>query len=202
MTSKVLVGAVVAVAALSLAATAAAEGPAQGQRHVRHHERQFFRHELRQERRFFRHELRRERRFFRHELRQERRVFRHHDDVGNAGPAREGRNGGFLFRGILSGTPVNGAITLTVTGGNRAALKLMIAQPASQTFSYDRDTVFVRGQGGSPTKVDPSALQAGDRIAVGIGAARASTLAEVESTAAARVVDRGPRTQTGQGSGP
>lgn len=202
MTSKVSVGALVAVAALSLAATAAAERPAQGLRHVRQHERQFFRHELRQERRFFRHELRRERRFFRHELRRERRVFRHHDGAGNAGPARESRNGGFLFRGTLTGTPVNGAIMLSVTGGNRTALKLMIAQPASQTFSYDGATVFVRGQHGSPAQVDPSALEAGDRIAIRIRAARTSTLAQLQSTAAARVADRGPRTQTPQGSGP
>lgn len=98
----------------------------------------------------------------------------------------------FLFRGTVSGPQSGGHIALNVTGGNHLGLKLLVGQPAAQTFTYDTNTIFLLWQGKVPTVIDPSKLVAGDRITVRIRAPHNSTLAQVESTAAVHVGDHEP----------
>ena len=77
-------------------------------------------------------------------------------------------------------------------GGNQHALRLMIGQPAEQTFAFDADTIILLWQGKVPTVIGPSGLKVGDRFVVRVRADRGSTLAEVEATAAAHLGDREP----------
>ena len=99
----------------------------------------------------------------------------------------------FLYVGTVAGGQSGGHISLHVTSGNWRALKTMLGQAnLDQTFTYDTGTIFVLWQGRTPTVIDPSQLKAGDRITVRVRAPRASTLAQVEATPAARVGDHEP----------
>ena len=80
----------------------------------------------------------------------------------------------------------------TSTSGNWKALQAMLGQPLDQSFAYDDGTIFLLWQGNVPTVIDPSQLQAGDRITVRIRAPRAASLAQVEATAANHVGDHEP----------
>ena len=86
-------------------------------------------------------------------------------------------------------------IAIEVKGGNRHALRLMIGQPAQQTFSTGPETVFLHWAHRIPTVIDAAGLKAGDRIVIRIRADRGATLTEVEATAAKRVADREPKEQ-------
>ncbi len=68
----------------------------------------------------------------------------------------------------------------------------MIGQQSAQTFTYGDDTIFLLWQGKVPTVIDASQLKAGDRITVRVRAAKASTLAQVEATAAVHIGDHEP----------
>ncbi len=99
----------------------------------------------------------------------------------------------FLYVGTVAGGQSGGHIALHVTSGNWRGLKTMLGQSnLDQTFSYDTGTIFLLWQGRVPTVIDPSQLKAGDRITVRVRAPRASTLAQVEATPAARVGDHEP----------
>ncbi len=99
----------------------------------------------------------------------------------------------FLYVGTVAGGQSGGHISLHVTSGNWRGLKTMLGQAnVDQTFSYDNGTIFLLWQGRVPTVIDPSQLKAGDRITVRVRAPRASTLAQVEATPAARVGDHEP----------
>ncbi|MSO95512.1 MAG: hypothetical protein EXQ81_06930 [Thermoleophilia bacterium] len=100
----------------------------------------------------------------------------------------------YLFRGVLVST-ADGKVTITVKGGNRHALKLLIGQPADQTFTTGPETVFLHWAQRIPTVIDASGLKVGDRILIRIRAARDLSLAEVEATPARRVADREPKAQ-------
>ena len=100
----------------------------------------------------------------------------------------------YLFRGTFVST-AGGKVTIEVKGGNRHALRLMIGQPAQQTFSTGPETVFLHWAHRIPTVIDAAGLKAGDRIVIRIRADRGATLAEVEATAAKRVADREPKAQ-------
>ncbi len=100
----------------------------------------------------------------------------------------------YLFRGTFVSAN-DGSVTITVKGGNRNALRLMIGQGMEQTFSTGPETVFLHWAKRVPTVVDWAGLKAGDRIVVRVRADRGSTLAEVEATAAKRVADREPKSQ-------
>lgn len=113
-------------------------------------------------------------------------------DRGNGAKATDSKPL-FLFVGTVTGGQSGGHIALHVTSGNWRALKTMLGQASvDQTFTYDNGTIFLLWQGRVPTVIDPSQLKAGDRITVRIHAPRASTLAQVESTPAARVGDHEP----------
>jgi hypothetical protein len=98
----------------------------------------------------------------------------------------------WLFIGNVGGPQAGGHIALHVTSGNWKALNAMLGQPVDQTFTYDDGTIFLLWQGGHPTVIGPSQLQAGDRITVRIRAPRNSTLAQVEATPANHVGDHEP----------
>jgi len=97
----------------------------------------------------------------------------------------------YVFRGKLVST-TSGKIVVDVTGGNRRALQLLIAQPAQQSFTTGDETVFLHWQGRVPTVTSADRLVVGDRVIVRIRADRAADLATVEATAATRVAEHEP----------
>jgi hypothetical protein len=97
----------------------------------------------------------------------------------------------YLFRGTLTAVG-SGTVSVTVTGGNKRALHLLLGAGASQTFTYGDGTIFLLWQGKVPTVIDASKLVVGDKIVVRVRAAAKSSLATVESTAAVHVGDREP----------
>jgi hypothetical protein len=98
----------------------------------------------------------------------------------------------WLFIGKLQAPAAGHHFTLSMTDGNRRALRALLGQPLMQTFTYDAHTVFVLWQGGVPHVISPSQLVVGDRISVRIRAPQASSLAQVEATAANHVGDHEP----------
>ena len=114
--------------------------------------------------------------------------------VGDRGPTlhRPGKPL-YLFRGTLVGAG-DGKVTVDVRGGNRRALKLMIDQPAQQSFSTGSETIFLHWQGRIPTLIDAATLKTGTRVVVRIRADRGATLAEVEAIPARRIAEREPAT--------
>ncbi len=106
------------------------------------------------------------------------------------GAARAGIR--YSFLGRLTATPANGAVSISVEGGNRAALRAMLGQPAAQTLAYDERTEFLSWARGIPTVVQPGDLAAGDYVWVHVRAPRGASLAEIERRAAGLVGDHGP----------
>jgi hypothetical protein len=101
----------------------------------------------------------------------------------------------YLFRGTLTAVGSN-SVTVDVRGGNNRAMRLLIGQSTTQTFSTDGNTIFLLWQGKVPTVISLAQLKVGDRVVVRIRAPKGSTLAQVESTAAAHVGDREPASQS------
>lgn len=97
----------------------------------------------------------------------------------------------YLVRGTLTATG-SSSVTLDVRGGNARAMRLLIGQSKSQTFTTGDQTIFLLWQGRVPTVIELSQLRVGDRVVVRVRAPRGSTLAQVEGTAAAHVGDREP----------
>ncbi len=98
----------------------------------------------------------------------------------------------YLYAGTVTGPQSGGHIALTVSGGNARALRTLLNQSNSQTFTYDENTIFLLWQGKVPTVIDASQLKAGDRITVRVRAPRLSTLAQIEATPARHVGDHEP----------
>jgi hypothetical protein len=98
----------------------------------------------------------------------------------------------YLFRGRLTAVASNGALSVTVEGGNKRALHLMIGAGRDQAFTTGDGTIFLLWQGKVPTVIDASKLVVGDRIVVRVRAAAKSSLAQVEATAPNHVGDREP----------
>jgi hypothetical protein len=97
----------------------------------------------------------------------------------------------YAFVGQLTATPSNGAVPITVEGGNRVALRAMLGQPVTQTFAYGTTTEFLKWANGVPTVVQASDLAAGDYVRVNVNAPRDATLATVEQQPAGIVGDHG-----------
>ena len=116
--------------------------------------------------------------------------------LGPSGSVAAGRtaNVPYIFRGELLAAPPPGAPSLLVdvAGGNPRALRLMIGQSSGQSFAVGSNTEYLRWVHGVPTVVSESNLAAGDALTIRIRAPRGSSLAQVESTAANVVADRGP----------
>ena len=99
----------------------------------------------------------------------------------------------YLFRGTLTSVG-SSSVTVHVTGGDARAMRLLLGQSADQSFTFGSSTIFLLWQGKVPTVIDASKLVAGDKIVVRIRADKGSSLAQVESTAAAHIGDREPAT--------
>jgi len=97
----------------------------------------------------------------------------------------------FTFLGQLTATPANGAVPITVEGGNRAALRAMLGQPVAQSFAYGPTTEFLKWSDGIPTVVQPGDLAAGDYVDVNVRDGAGSSLADVEQQPAGIVGDHG-----------
>jgi hypothetical protein len=97
----------------------------------------------------------------------------------------------FTFQGQLTATPANGGVSITVQGGNKAALRAMLGQPVTQTFAYGSNTEFLKWSAGIPAVVHAGDLAAGDFVWVHVRAPRDSTLAQIEQQPAGLVGDRG-----------
>jgi hypothetical protein len=107
-------------------------------------------------------------------------------------PARHTAGPLYLYVGTVTGPQPAEHVSLHVTSGNWRALHSMLGQPLDQTFATDDGTIYLLWQGKVPTVIDPSRLQAGDRITVRVHTSRSATLAQVESTPAAHVGDHEP----------
>jgi hypothetical protein len=100
----------------------------------------------------------------------------------------------FLFRGRVVSTG-SSSLTVEVRGGNRRGMRLLIGQSPTQTFAVGSSTIYLLWQGRVPTVIGLSDLKAGDAVAVRVRANAGSTLAQVESTAAAKVAEHEPAQQ-------
>lgn len=92
----------------------------------------------------------------------------------------------FLFRGRIASVGAS-SITVNVAGGNRSAERLLLGQSSTQTFTTGGETIFLLWQGKVPTVISSSQLKVGDRVVIRERAAKGSTLAQIESSAAKRV---------------
>jgi hypothetical protein len=100
----------------------------------------------------------------------------------------------YRFRGTLTAVG-DSSVTLDVKAGNRRALRLLVGQSSSQTFTTGDQTIFLLWQGKVPTVISLSQLKVGDTVVVRVRADKGSTLSQVESTAAVHVGDREPASQ-------
>jgi hypothetical protein len=106
--------------------------------------------------------------------------------------AGNGRGGiHYAFVGRLTAAPAGGGVSITVDGGNRAALRAMLGQPVAQTFSYADSTEFLRWDKGVPTVVQSGDLAAGDVVRVNLRAPRGATLDQLEQLDSPLVGDHG-----------
>ena len=104
------------------------------------------------------------------------------------------RNGNIAydFNGrLLADAGSSSQLYVEVKGGNHAALKRLVGQSADQRFAVDANTQYLRWSHGVPTVVQESNLVAGDVVSVRVRAARNASLAQIESTPAGNVADRG-----------
>jgi hypothetical protein len=97
----------------------------------------------------------------------------------------------YLFRGTLTAT-ATGTVSVQVNGGNHRALRLLVGESRTQTFTVGESTIYLLWQGKVPSVIDQSKLTIGDRVVIRIRAAAGSTLAQVTSTAAVKVAEREP----------
>ena len=99
----------------------------------------------------------------------------------------------YVFNGRLLADPgaTGNKLFVRVRSGNRPALRLLVGRSRDQLFSVDSSTEYLRWSNGVPTVVSEDNLAAGDVVTIRVRAERGSTLAQVESTAAKVVADRG-----------
>ena len=99
----------------------------------------------------------------------------------------------YVFNGrLLADAGNSSTLFVDVKGGNRPALRRLIGHGNDQQFAVDANTEYIRWAHGVPTVVPESNLVAGDRVTVRVRADRGASLAQIESTAAVVVADRGP----------
>lgn len=102
----------------------------------------------------------------------------------------------YSFMGQLTATPANGGVSITVQGGNRAALRAMLGQPVTQTFAFGDKTEFLHWANGVPAVVQAGDLTTGDYVWVHVRAQRGSSLADIEQQQAGLVGDHGATLNT------
>lgn len=96
----------------------------------------------------------------------------------------------YQFRGELVSAS-SSSVTITVEGGNRAALKAMLGQTQNQTFTVGDTTEVLLWSKGVPAVGKTPDLKPGDWVVVNVRAKSGSTLGDVEANAAGIVSDRG-----------
>ncbi len=107
--------------------------------------------------------------------------------------ARGDANVLYLFNGrLLADAGSSPTLFVDVNGGNHAALRKLIGHGDNQHFAVDSNTEYIRWAHGVPTVVSESNLVAGDRVTVRVRADRTASLAQIETTPAGVVADRGP----------
>lgn len=105
--------------------------------------------------------------------------------------AHGGAGRDYEFVGTVNGVDTaTNHIAVNVTGGNRAALRAMIGQPASESFLVDANTRYVTWSGGAPSPSGLLGVQAGERVRVLVRAPRNSPLSTLLATPARRVAVR------------
>src|SRR5579884_4203478 len=111
--------------------------------------------------------------------------------VGAASAANGPKTIDYSFLGTLTSTPANGGVSITVTGGNKPALRAMLGAPVAQTFAYGGDTEFLQWSAGKPTVVQAGDLASGTYVWVHVRAPRGESLAQLEQVPAGIVGDHG-----------
>ena len=106
-------------------------------------------------------------------------------------PPSSGGKVHYAFVGQLTAVPSNGGVSITVEGGNRAALRAMLGAPVTQTFAYGSSTEFLKWSDGIPTVVQAGDLAVGDYVRVNVRAARGASLADIEAQDAGIIGDHG-----------
>lgn len=109
----------------------------------------------------------------------------------NAPPSNAKAGIQYAFVGQLTAVPSNGSLSITVEGGNRAALRAMLGAPVAQSFAYGSNTEFLRWSDGIPTVVQAGDLAVGDYVRVNIHAPRDASLSDIEAQQPGIVGDHG-----------
>jgi hypothetical protein len=97
----------------------------------------------------------------------------------------------YLFVAQLTASPAAGKLAVNVQRGNRAALRAMLGQSVSQSFTYGSNTEFLKWSHGIPKVVGASDLAVGDYIWIHVRDSVGAPLADIESKAAGLVGDHG-----------
>jgi hypothetical protein len=99
----------------------------------------------------------------------------------------------YVFNGrLIADAGSSSSVYVEIKGGTKPALKKLVGQSADQHFAVGASTQYIRWTHGVPTVVEESNLVAGDVVSLRVRAARDASLAQIESTPASRVADRGP----------
>jgi hypothetical protein len=102
--------------------------------------------------------------------------------------AANGKGRPYIFRGELSNVSST-QLSMTIEGGNHAALRVLLGQSQDQTFTVGSTTEFLLWQNGIPKVVGAGDLHAGDWIQVTVRAKAGSSLSDVEGNAIGMVGD-------------
>ena len=97
----------------------------------------------------------------------------------------------YQFRGDVAAASST-AVTVTIEGGNHAALRALIGQSQNETFALGAKSEVLVWSNGVPHVGSAADLKPGDNVTVNVRAPRSDSLAQIEATASWRVADRGP----------
>jgi hypothetical protein len=104
----------------------------------------------------------------------------------------EGKAQLFQFRGELVSASTTG-VTVTVEGGNRAALDAIVGQSQNQTFTLGAKSEVLLWSNGIPTVGAVTDLKQADWVRVSIRAKAGASLADIEAKAVGILADLGTR---------
>jgi len=102
----------------------------------------------------------------------------------------------FQFRGDVVAASSN-SVQITVAGGNHAALKALIGQSQTESFTLGGNSKVLVVQNGVPHVGSAADLKAGDNVTVNVRGKAGASLAELLGTPVATVSDRGAAHATG-----
>jgi hypothetical protein len=110
--------------------------------------------------------------------------------VAATASAGQGHRQLYQYRGeVVAATA--GSLQITVEGGNRPALRTMLGQSQSQTFTLGTTSEILIWHHGIPAVGAYTDLKAGDWVQVNVRTKFGASLADVEATAAGIVGDHG-----------